>query len=548
VRILEILEEGYEVKKRLLRTRLSEEDSLRIEKLYIEKIGRTTLDTGPLLNISGGGGVTRAVRAANKLLPKFYVYVLLDPTRAGAYNYDKALGLKFKNEPFYVGKGCGGRVKDHNRVTASRSALYTKIRALKRQGLLPLYKKIVEGLTDTQALQIEECAVSLIGRAQLGKGPLLNLTSGGTGKGKVISIRGKRNMSMSKIRGYAALTDEEKRAGAVARTLGIQRHWDAQDPQDRKQRAALVSHGLHSMPARAKVLRRNNISIALRAAYEADPSIKIRSGIATSLTRGAYGEEQKAHMSSAVAAGHRARTPEAKRKSSAKMSAAGKARVLGESPEVQRSRADAISVAGLAYHASMSDAQRAARSASLSTGHANMPMEARLARDRKISCAIADIHSSRSAEDRAKIQMKIRITNWLKHPTLSGCPTAARKVWTLYDQHTCWTAPGEATLACTILTWIRDRTGRTPACAMPLLKEFMARPVSEEQAARRSVACSITKLVKNSGARAKVEKKLLGILGAADFNRVTATEVLHRVKDLIYRETGYIPYGYKVTP
>jgi len=37
----------------------------------------------------------------------FYVYVYLDQRIDGYWNFD---GIEFTNEPFYIGKGSGGRI------------------------------------------------------------------------------------------------------------------------------------------------------------------------------------------------------------------------------------------------------------------------------------------------------------------------------------------------------------------------------------------------------------------------------------------------------
>ena len=104
---------------------------------------------------------------------KFYVYVYLDPRKPGKYVYGD---YSFDYEPFYVGKGKGKRC---NEIKTRRkgSMLHGKIGKIK----CPLILKAEKELTEKEAFDLERRLISLIGRYDLHKGPLANLTDGGDG-------------------------------------------------------------------------------------------------------------------------------------------------------------------------------------------------------------------------------------------------------------------------------------------------------------------------------------------------------------------------------
>lgn len=114
----------------------------------------------------------------------FYVYVLLDPRKPGDYQYGP---LKFKHEPFYVGKGKGNRDKSHFRPgnIDADSKRYkntkktNKIRKIIEAGFYPAPVRIKSGVEESKAFLYEARAISLIGRGK--HGPLVNCTDGGEG-------------------------------------------------------------------------------------------------------------------------------------------------------------------------------------------------------------------------------------------------------------------------------------------------------------------------------------------------------------------------------
>lgn len=118
-----------------------------------------------------------------------YVYCLIDPRN----------GL-----PFYIGKGKDDRMYDHEKIVSkgivpnNNSFLFRKIKKIKNKGLSIIYKKIYENLDDKSALAIEIDEIKKIGRNNIGRGPLCNLTDGGEGNsGKIISEETKLKMSIT---------------------------------------------------------------------------------------------------------------------------------------------------------------------------------------------------------------------------------------------------------------------------------------------------------------------------------------------------------------
>jgi len=108
-------------------------------------------------------------RRGKHTLPIFYVYLIIK-----AKNY----------EPLYVGKGNGGRVIVSN----------------KRFRIKTICKLVFFNLLERGAFELEMDLIEVIGRRDLGTGPLLNMTDGGEGScgvvGKKMSEEGKRKLSL----------------------------------------------------------------------------------------------------------------------------------------------------------------------------------------------------------------------------------------------------------------------------------------------------------------------------------------------------------------
>ena len=120
---------------------------------------------------------------------KFYVYILLDPRKPGKYQYRDS--MVFDYEPFYVGKGQGRRCEEHfyykDHPNERCSFKSSKIRKIYREtGLEPIIIKPYENLFEDVSFEVEKFFIKSIGRKELKKGPLTNMTDGGEGNSGLI--------------------------------------------------------------------------------------------------------------------------------------------------------------------------------------------------------------------------------------------------------------------------------------------------------------------------------------------------------------------------
>jgi group I intron endonuclease len=107
----------------------------------------------------------------------YYVYVFLDSSKPGTFYYEN---LSFEFEPFYIGKGKSDRIV--NSLYDKGTFKYHKIQNLKKRGFEVITRKIYENLNNMESLEVEKLLISIIGRRDMGKGPLVNLTDGGDGR------------------------------------------------------------------------------------------------------------------------------------------------------------------------------------------------------------------------------------------------------------------------------------------------------------------------------------------------------------------------------
>jgi hypothetical protein len=98
--------------------------------------------------------------------------VYLNPEIPGPYTYSRyGYSLELSHEPYYVGKGRGSRDLDLSCHSASIS----------RVSPSPISHHLHEALSEHDAFAWETIMILVIGRADRGRGPLLNKTNGGEG-------------------------------------------------------------------------------------------------------------------------------------------------------------------------------------------------------------------------------------------------------------------------------------------------------------------------------------------------------------------------------
>ncbi len=84
----------------------------------------------------------------------YYVYALKDPTRSPAM-------------PFYIGKGTGTRAHDHL-IDPDDSRKGRRIQAIRAAGHEPIVSRVVEELTELQAIKLEAELISAFGTEDTG--------------------------------------------------------------------------------------------------------------------------------------------------------------------------------------------------------------------------------------------------------------------------------------------------------------------------------------------------------------------------------------------
>lgn len=125
----------------------------------------------------------------------FYTYIYRDPSR--------------NNEPIYVGKGTGRRARVHL-GRKDKSPFTSRLIHMRRANVTP-YIEIIVAMDEDHAKFMEICCISVIGRKDLGKGPLLNLTDGGEGtSGGIRSAEYRAKISKS-LTGVVRSDESKKR-------------------------------------------------------------------------------------------------------------------------------------------------------------------------------------------------------------------------------------------------------------------------------------------------------------------------------------------------
>lgn len=111
---------------------------------------------------------------------EYYIYILLDQRHVGLWKYKN---LEFKYKPFYIGKGCGRRLKGHfyESVLRANTPKNNTIKKIKNElGELPIHYRIFENLSEKKAFELEKKLIKHFGKLNDG-GILTNMTDGGEG-------------------------------------------------------------------------------------------------------------------------------------------------------------------------------------------------------------------------------------------------------------------------------------------------------------------------------------------------------------------------------
>lgn len=120
-----------------------------------------------------------------KLINNCYVYALVDSGNPGEFRWNEYV---FNFEPFYIGKNREYKERVYKHIWEAKnnkdenSFKCNKIRKIKKlTGKDPIVVVIKEYLSEQEANDLKTKLIDLIGRRNLGKGPLTNISDGGDG-------------------------------------------------------------------------------------------------------------------------------------------------------------------------------------------------------------------------------------------------------------------------------------------------------------------------------------------------------------------------------
>lgn len=146
---------------------------------------------------------------------EYYIYVYLDQSKSGNYNYKK---IKFNYEPFYVGLGkreC--RLYEHLKESEKNCYnrhKFNRIRKIQKETKKnPIIIKYSQTLSKDEGINLEILMIKTIGRRDLKTGPLTNLTNGGDGVNGYIQTKEDKEKWKRSIDIYYSNKENRKRVG-----------------------------------------------------------------------------------------------------------------------------------------------------------------------------------------------------------------------------------------------------------------------------------------------------------------------------------------------
>ncbi len=153
---------------------------------------------------------------------EFYVYIYYDPSR--------------NTEPFYVGKGAGMRAEWHLRYPKP-GRFGNRLKAMQSCGVVPIID-VWPQIDEAAAFAMEMHLIDLIGRKDLGLGPLCNMTNSGEGVSGAsfnLSEEAKQKISRARLGVPKTAAHREKLSAANRNRPWSNARRDAQNKRKEKE-------------------------------------------------------------------------------------------------------------------------------------------------------------------------------------------------------------------------------------------------------------------------------------------------------------------------
>lgn len=210
-----------------------------------------------------------------------YVYAYLDPRTKGRYEYTLPSGkvVRFKHEPFYIGKGKDLRSRAHLKASllskGGRNAFkITLINKLLKLDLEPIIVVTGSRASDVMAQALEIDLIAGIGRRNKDEGPLTNLTDGGDGNaGYKMSDASKAKVRAAKL-GKKASPETRAKMSAAASGRVLTDEWRANMSAARIGKAATGQYAKGHTKSTEECAKNSAAQQRNNAVREALPDIK----------------------------------------------------------------------------------------------------------------------------------------------------------------------------------------------------------------------------------------------------------------------------------
>lgn len=305
---------------RYLKTGLTQHEAFALERKFIKLIGRQNLGTGPLTNLSDGGeGQKNVVHTVAYREQRSTTQALIWSRRSMEDVERILMRMKAARDSWSP--------ETRSEISARMSALT----AAQMRSRTPEQKaEQIAKIKASQMARSSEERAAISARISTSRRRFFDSLS------EAEYFEFQANVAATRAKTWAAKSAEEKTEIRKLQSRGMKEHWVGLSEAARTEVRERRSQGISAMSDEAKKIKSIRISLALRAAYELDPSIKIRAGAASSKTCAARTKKEKADHSERCRQSNRSHEHEVR----AKMSRSGKLRVacMSEDELAEQSR------------------------------------------------------------------------------------------------------------------------------------------------------------------------------------------------------------------